>query len=160
MSGIPLDMVEFCPGEAQVVSRVPGGTIYDRDLDTPHPLAPVEAEFVGESQRLVANPALMFLVWLLAYLVIRQAVIGHHLGLFFFGLLLPFVPIPLGQFHCLDCGETGWALRSNRHLCPTVRARYHGQVVSWLPIPRLRIQFAIWMCLAALALVLYVILAV
>ena len=84
-------------------------TIYDPDLDTPHPMPAVEAEYVAESQRLVANPALAFLVWLVAYMVIRHALIGHHLGLFFLGIFLASVPLPMGQFHCLDCGVTGWA---------------------------------------------------
>jgi hypothetical protein len=140
------------------VSRAPSGIIYDPDLDTQHGPPVVEAESVAESQRLVANPALIFLVWLLAYLVVRQALIGHHLGLFFAGLFLAVVPLPGGQYHCLDCGKTGWAIRASRHVCPTVMARCHGQIVSSIRFPRLLNQFIIWVCLAALALLCYAIL--
>ncbi len=118
----------------------------------------VEAEYVAESQRLVANPALAFLVWLVAYMVIRHALIGHHLGLFFLGIFLAIVPLPMGQFHCLDCGATGWALRGGRHVCPSVVARYHGRIAPGIPIPLLRTQFMIWICLVVIAFLLYAIL--
>jgi hypothetical protein len=141
------------------VSRAPGEAIYDPDLDTPYRSPAMEAESVAESQRLIANPSLVFLLWLLAYMVIRHALIGHHLGLFWLGLLLAIIPLPLGQFHCLDCGATGWALRAARHICPAVTARCHGQIVSWIRIPRLRTQFKIWVCVVILALLLYAILS-
>ena len=138
--------------------RAPRESIYDPDLDTPHRPPALEAESVAESQRLIANPALAFVVWLLAYMVIRHALIGHQLGLFFVGLFLAIVPFPLGEYHCLDCGNTGWAIRAGRHVCHAVTARYHGQIVSWIRIPRLRTQFKIWICLVVLAFLLYAIL--
>lgn len=136
-----------------------GGSLYDPDLDTPHRPFAVEAESVAESQRLVANPSVAFLLWLVAYTVIRQALIGHHLVLFFVGLLLTVVPLPTAQYHCLDCGSTGWALRARRHLCPSVLARLHHGNVSWFRMPRLRTQFKLWLCLVIIAFLLYAILA-
>jgi hypothetical protein len=110
---------------------------------------------VSEHQRLIANPSLAFLMWLISFVAIRHAVIEHKLGLFFIGLLLTMVPLLLGQFHCLDCGSTGWALRGARHFCPSVAARCQGLRLSRIRVPRLRTQFQVWICVAVLVLLVY-----
>ena len=100
-----------------------------------------------------------FLIWLAAYLAIRQSLSLHHLGLFLVGLILFVVPLPLGQYHCLDCGATGWAVRAARHACPSVVARLHHPDAGWLRVPRLRTQFKAWIVLVLLALLTFAILA-
>jgi hypothetical protein len=34
------------------------------------------------------------------------------------------VALPLLQFHCLDCGKTGWFYHGRRHLCPRIIERW------------------------------------
>jgi hypothetical protein len=138
--------------------RTSGQGIFDPDIDS-RQRPPVEPNWsLSECQRLIANPALALLVCLAAYLAIRQALIVHHVGLFVFGLILFVVPLPLGQYHCLDCGATGWAFRAGRHACPAVVARQHHPDVGWVRIPRLRTQFKIWLVLVVLTLLLFAIL--
>ena len=74
------------------------------ELDDPVLPQAASVDSISEHQRLIANPSLAFLMWLISFVAIRHAVIEHKLGLFFIGLLLTMVPLLLGQFHCLDCG--------------------------------------------------------
>ncbi len=140
------------------MSRAHTQNIFDPDLDS-RPWPSVEPYWsVAECQRLIANPALAFLVWLTAFLAIRHALIVHHLGWFLLALVLWVVPLPLGQYHCLDCGATGWALRAARHVCPSVVAHLHHPEVGWLRVPRLRTQFKVWIVLVLVSLLFYAIL--
>jgi hypothetical protein len=140
------------------VLRTPGQGIFDPDMDSGL-RRPVEPYWpLSECQRLIANPALGLLICLAAYLAIRHGLFVRHLGLFVFGLILFVVPLPLGQYHCLDCGATGWALRAGRHACPAVVARQHHPDARWLRIPRLRTQFKLWLVAIVLALLVYAIL--
>jgi hypothetical protein len=140
------------------VFQAPGQGIFDADMDSGL-RPPVEPRWsIAECQRLIANPALALLVCLAAYLAIRHGLIVRHLGLFVLGLILFVVPLPLGQYHCLDCGATGWALRAARHACPAVVARLHHPDARWFRIPRLRTQFKLWLVAVVLALVTWAIL--
>jgi hypothetical protein len=140
------------------VSRTSTSGIFDPDIDS-RQRPPVEPYWsVADCQRLIANPALAFLVWVSAYLAIRHALSEHHLGLFLVGLVLTVVPCFLGQYHCLDCGATGWALRAAWHGCPSVVARLHHPDAGRLRVPRLRSQFKIWIVVVLLALLVYAIL--
>ena len=102
------------------MSRTSSSGVFDPDIDS-RQRSPVEPYWsIADCQRLIANPALALLVWLAAYVAIRHALYLHHLGWFLFGLVLGLVPLPLGRYHCLDCGDSGWALRAARHACPSV----------------------------------------
>ena len=57
------------------------------------------------------------------------------------------------QFHCLDCGATGWLFRYQQHACPRVVARWQNQVVRRFHGPRLRIQLIAWFIVTAAAFV-------
>ncbi len=145
-------------GDHPAVSRAPIQGNYDPDIDSQQ-RPPVEPFWsLTDCQRLIATPALALLVCLAAYLAIRHALIVRHLGLFVSGLILFVVPLPLGQYHCLDCGATGWALRAARHACPAVVARQHHPDSRWLRIPRLRTQFKLWMVVVVISLLVYAIL--
>jgi hypothetical protein len=60
----------------------------------------------------------------------------------------------LVQFHCLDCGATGWLVRYQRHACPKVVARWRSRVVRRFHGPRLRIQLIAWLIVTMAALLL------
>jgi hypothetical protein len=141
------------------MSRTTGQHIFDPDIDRLQrpPVAPDRSP--SECQRLIANPALALLVCVAAYLAIRHALVVRHLGLFVTGMILFVAALPLGQYHCLDCGASGWALRAARHACPAVWSRSHHPNGGWLRIPRLRTQFKLWLATVVLALVFYAILA-
>ncbi len=132
-----LDSARFRRGDSPTVSRASSRSLSDPDLD--HPVLPQAAsvDSLADHQRLIANPSLAFLMWLISFVAIRHAVIEHKLGLFLIGLVLTMVPFLLVQFHCLDCGATGWALRAARHFCPAVAARCQGFRLWQAPHPSL-----------------------
>ena len=90
-----------------------GRATFDPDLDLqPRRPSTVPNVPVDEYQRLVANPFLAVLGWLAMFGLLREAVRRQNLALFMTGIILLFVACFLLQFHCLDCGATGWLLRS------------------------------------------------
>ena len=62
------------------------------------------------------------------------------------------------QFHCLDCGKTGWYLAARRHACAPAVARWqHGDPNRWrFPTPKT--QLILWWYFLASATTLIVIL--
>jgi len=51
----------------------------------------------------------------------------------------------LFQYHCLDCGATGWLLSFRRHCCPAITARAHdGVVVRRFPGLSVKSQIIGW----------------
>ena len=111
-------------------------------------------------RRLVANPMLAVLAALLALLLIgaagrRGEFIGLVLGAAGLFLSLFFI-----QFHCLDCGATGWARHQHRHACPHAVARWHSGRRGWLVLPSLGFQLALWAILLLIAGTLFLILFV
>lgn len=136
--------------------------VHDPELDLPvsGQGRPMPAGPIDGYRRILANPMLSALVSVLAIMLIRSAVRrGEFLG-FFFGvgfLLLSFLFI---QFHCLDCGATGWARKLDRHACPHAVARWHSGRRGWLVLPSLRFQLTAWAILLLSAGVLFLILFV
>jgi hypothetical protein len=130
-----------------------GRTNFDPDFDLP-PRAPsnVPDEPIGDHQRLVANPCLAFLAWIAVFGLIREAVRRQNLALFMSGIVLLFVAFFFVQFHCLDCGATGWLLRSWAHACPAVIARSHGRLVRRIYGPGPKLQLVGWFVLVVAAL--------
>jgi hypothetical protein len=123
----------------------PGRATFDPDLDlqprrpSPDPNVPVD-----EYQRLVANPFLAVLGWLAMFGLLREAVRRQNLAMFMTGIILLFVAFFFLQFHCLDCGATGWLLRSWAHACPAVVARRQSGLVRRIRGPGLKLQLVAW----------------
>lgn len=119
------------------------------------PTEPIDAY-----RRLVANPLLAVATAVLSVLLMRASLQWDNLYLFLGSIGLLVGSLLLIQFHCLDCGETGWLLNRSRHRCPQAVARWRsGRIDRWWP-PALSTQLAIWMhilaALGALGLILLV----
>ena len=122
-----------------------GRTMLDRDLDIQSPRPTRDSiEPVERCQRLVANPFLAVLAWLVTFKLVSESVKRQNLAMFMSGTTLLFVAFFLLQFHCLDCGATGWLLRSWAHACPAVVARRRSQAVRRFRGPGLKLQLAAW----------------
>ncbi len=123
----------------------PGRGTFDRDLDVqvrrpdPGSIVPVEG-----AQRLVANPFLAVLAWIVVFGLLRESLKRQNLALFMTAIILLFVAFLFLQFHCLDCGTTGWLLRSRAHACPAVVARRQSQAVRRFRGPGLKLQLVAW----------------
>ena len=132
-----------------------GQGTFDRELDLqPLRSMPEPIEPIGDRQRLVANPLLGVLFWIVAFMMLRESVRRHDLNLFVWGLLFVLVGAVFMQFHCLDCGKTGWLLRSRSHTCPAVIARRESKWVRPFRLPGLKVQLVVWFILMMAALVL------
>ncbi len=136
-----------------------GPDIFDRELD-PQPQRPAgpDRNTVVPFQRLVVNPFLAVLVFVIIVALWREAVTRRMPALFQLGVGLLIVDVFLVQFHCLDCGATGWLLRYRRHACPPVLFRW--QHAEWRRFrgPGVRLQLAAWLILLASVFVLAMIL--
>ena len=105
----------------------PTPTLFDPDHDTPHGLPRgLRSDVTSAYQRVIVNPLLAILGWLLAIVLIRYSTRLHNLALYLTAILWLFVPFVLIQFHCLDCRVTGWLLRSAPPRLP-FRGRPLGQ---------------------------------
>jgi hypothetical protein len=69
---------------------------------------------------------------------------SRSLVLFLLGIGLGFVGFFVQQFHCLDCGTTGWLYGYRHHACPMVVARYESREVRHYLVPRVPTQVTIW----------------
>jgi hypothetical protein len=126
----------------------PGQGTFDRELDT-QVRRPVSdsLEPIDGYQRLVANPFLALLAWLVAFGLMSESMKRQNAALLMTGIILLFVACFFLQFHCLDCGMTGWLLRSWAHACPAVVARRQSQVVRRFHGPGLKLQLVAWFIL-------------
>jgi hypothetical protein len=132
-----------------------GGEIFDHDLDAePRRRIPMREDPPYEYQRLLVNPLLTVLVWIAILALLRTVVPRQNMA----GLAVDIVVLALAllliQFHCLDCGATGWLVRYQKHACPGVVARWQNRVVRRFHGPMLRIQLVAWLILTLATLVL------
>ncbi len=133
----------------------PRSSIFDPDLDAgpargrPEPLAPVE-----DCQRLLANPWLGVVFWIVAFALMRYSTRRHDLATFVWSMMFVLVGIVFLQFHCLDCGKTGSLLFARKHACPAVVARRQTSVDRRRRMPAVKIQLAAWFVILVAALVL------
>jgi hypothetical protein len=125
---------------------------YDRDLDA-RPMEPRHAiEPLADYQRFLVNPLLAVSVGVAALIWMRFALHGRHLPLFLASLAVLAVPFLTVQYHCLDCGATGWLLGARRHACPPALERWREGRSSGWRLPGIRAQMIIWLhVLAAVA---------
>jgi hypothetical protein len=132
---------------------------YDPELDVrPGRPSLLSGESIEDYQRLVANPFLAIFIWLADFALLRESLRRQNLPLFLASAAAVFIPFFLLQFHCLDCGRTGWLLRSRRHVCPPVSARYQNREMRRLRGPNVRTQLFLWLHAVLAALVLFLIL--
>jgi hypothetical protein len=136
-----------------------GPDIFDRELDPqPHRPAGPQRDTVVPFQRLVVNPFLAVLVFIIIVWLWSEGLKWQSPALFQLGVGLLIVDVFLVQFHCLDCGATGWLLRYRRHACPTVLARWGRSEWRRFRGPGVRLQLASWLILLASVTVLVLIL--
>ncbi len=132
---------------------------FDPDLDPPDGFNPSAVdEFSQFQKRLIVNPFLAILSWILAGSILRLGLKARDLNLSagaFLGILLSFL---LVQFHCLDCGKTGWAFRVRRHRCFPDDA--HGPIHEGRRslIPTFAAQLKIWFVILFAAMCYYLLL--
>ncbi len=122
-----------------------GQGTFDADLDaqTRRP-AVVGDEPLTDYQRLIANPFLAVLGWLLASIVVRIAIVQRNSALFLAGLAGGVIALLLIQVHCLDCGTTVWLIVARRHACAAIAAR---RLAGWQRRrrgPGVKVQLAAW----------------
>jgi hypothetical protein len=130
-------------------------TFFDAELDTPRRPPTPTTEEVSACQRVIINPLLAILGWILAVVLIRYSTRTGNLLLYLAALLWLFIPFLLIQFHCLDCRTTGWFWRVRRHACDTVLARWirRESPRDWLP--SVHVQIHIWIYTVSAAAILY-----
>jgi len=109
---------------------------------------------VEDCQRLVANPLLTVLLLIGAVASIHQSLTRHDLPLFLSSTGLLFVAFLVVQYHCLDCGHTGWLVRARGHACRAVVERQESGARRHFRTPGMKVQLALWFIALAAALVL------
>lgn len=119
------------------------------------PAMPIEA--AGWHQRLVVNPSVAILCTLAGVALIQHALRTRNVFLFCAAVGVLFLSLLLIQFHCRDCGATGWYLHAGKHACPAVVTRWRQNLsASGL---RVRTQLLIWAYAVAFGLIGYVVFA-
>jgi hypothetical protein len=143
------------------VQTEPSPTLFDPEHDAPRGLPRgLSSNAISAYQRVVVNPLLAILGWLLAIVLIRYSTRSHNLALYLTAILWLFVPFVLVQFHCLDCRVTGWLLRVRRHACSSVIARCVSKESLRGRWPSITVQIHCWIyALVALAILGFVLFA-
>lgn len=124
--------------------------LHDPELDPPvrrqvRRLPPRELLVPQEYQRLVTNPFLtlaLFVVWLKLVEIAfdwRSLWLG---GMALVGLVAVFGTL---QYHCRDCGRTGWLFHWRTHACDAVVARQLANRIRRWRGPTPTSQAVIWM---------------
>jgi hypothetical protein len=112
----------------------------------------------GFQKRLVVNPFLVVLDWLVALAILRASIARFNFRLFQVGTILLVLGFLLVQYHCLDCGATGWVLRHRRHACPEDVVRWRNRRPRHWRVPSVGTQIVVWCNLLATAVLLWLIL--
>ncbi len=121
----------------------------DHDVDVASVGGTTFPEPIDPYRRLVANPLLGVAGCVLAIVLIRYSLEHRILALFLLGITLMPGAFFFSQFHCLDCGATGWLLAGRRHICPRLLVRWReGRMGRW-PYPRLKTQMILWLYVLA-----------
>jgi len=132
-----------------------GHDVFDRDLDQqPWPVHAPRGGSIAPFQRLIVNPFLAVLIFLVLVAIGRWALAYLSRGWIEFGFGVLAFDFLLFQYHCRDCGATGWLLGYRNHACPSVVARYSRGEQPRFRGPGVRVQLVIWLVLFASAAVL------
>ncbi len=127
------------------MDRTEWPSTYDREIDLHPPGVPGPAEPIDPYRRLVANPLLAVAGLVAAIVLIRISLEHRILPLFLASLGLLFGAPFFAQFHCLDCGSTGWLVRAGRHACPALVARWRERRTGRWRLPGLKTQMILWL---------------
>jgi len=107
----------------------------------------------------VVNPLLAVLDWLVALAILRASIARVNVRLFQVGSILLVLGFLLFQYHCLDCGATGWLIRQRRHACPEDVVRWRNRGPRRRRVPSIGTQIVLWCYLLGLAVGLWLIFA-
>jgi hypothetical protein len=133
----------------------PGPDVFDRDLDpAPRRSRDPASVSIAPFQRLVVNPFLTVLLLVIIVAILRFATQTQNTALFQIGIGLILVDVLLVQYHCLDCGATGWLIRYRKHGCPTVVTRFQRGEWRRFRGPSVKLQLAGWIVILATAFIL------
>jgi hypothetical protein len=113
-------------------------------------------EFVGGHQRVLVNPIVSILCVLAGVALIQFALRTRFLVLFAAGLLVMALGFFLIQYHCLDCGGSGWYQYASRHACEPVLARWREKVETHTLL-RARTQLSIWIYVLVFGILIYLV---
>ena len=117
-------------------------------ISTPRsPVRPIN-ESITLYQRLLVNPCLAVLAFIIAVAIERWATGPRSIEFpFKFGVGI-FALNFLVQYHCRDCGATGFLISASKtHICPAVLARWHHRELPRSCVPGVRVQLACWVIL-------------
>jgi hypothetical protein len=131
-----------------------GPGVFDHELDSqpPRPLRPIN-ESITLYQRLVVNPFLAVLALVMIVAIGPWVEAKHPFGPFQ-GLLAALAARFLVQYHCRDCGATGFLTGFRKHLCPAVLARWHQRELAQFRGPSVGAQYVLWLIVLASVLIL------
>lgn len=130
---------------------------FEPDLDTATYPSRMTADDVASQRRLVVNPLLAVVAMAGVWALFRYSLEVRNLALFASTLFAAFVCTLLVQFHCLDCGQSGFVLRSRGHACPAIVQRIRaGENPPGFP-PSIYTQMKLWLAAAVLGSLLFVI---
>jgi hypothetical protein len=136
----------------------PSPSLFDPDLDIPRQAqSQLSGESIDDQRRLIVNPFLAVLGWLIVLVIIRISLRSLNSLMFLTGLGLLWVPVFLFQYHCLDCGATGWLQTFRRHCCPAVTARAQNGVAPRFPGFSVKSQVIGWIYFLVAAFVVIII---
>jgi hypothetical protein len=126
-----------------------GPGVYDHELDSQprRPLRPIN-DAITLYQRLVVNPFLAVLALIVIFAMGNWLEAQHPFGPLR-TLLVIFAAKYLVQYHCRDCGATGFLTGYRNHLCPPVLARWHEHELPRFRGPGVRAQYVLWLILLA-----------
>jgi hypothetical protein len=132
---------------------------FDPEFDSPPPpRAQLPDSSPSDQKRLLVNPFLALVDWLVALALLRAAIARVNFALFLIGSLFLLLGSLLLQYHCLDCGATGWLIRHGSHACPDEVFRRPSRRPRRLRVPRIATQIVVWCYLVAAAVILLLIL--
>jgi hypothetical protein len=125
----------------------------DPDFDRPARTGPRPTAAVARYyQRLVLNPFLAVVGGCLTYAVARldRSAPAWVLPIVAAGVVGAYF---LLQYHCLDCGATGWYRGWRRHACPRVCERWGDPFSHGMPLfPSPATQLVLWFAVFVVAL--------
>lgn len=135
-------------------------TSFDPDLDMlPPRLESPSGAPAREFQRLIVNPLLAMIGFLAVWAVFRYSLQIRNLPLFLLSLALAVACPFLIQFHCVDCGRMGFAVRAHRHACVDIVRRMRLDEDPPFPAISIRLQVTLWTVAVAIAILMYEIMA-
>jgi hypothetical protein len=126
-----------------------GPGVFDHELDSQprSPLRPLN-ESIVLYQRLVVNPFLAVLALVIIVAIGPWVEARQSFGSFQ-AMLAVFAVKFLVQYHCRDCGATGFLTGSRKHVCPAVLARWHQYEMPRFRGPSVNAQYVLWLILLA-----------